>query len=180
MRPMVWWLRAFIFSGKFLCGDESEVGSEMVQQRLFTDSSSALALVRRTGTGRLKHIQIKQFFLQHLLRTGVFSIFKINTKLNPGDLNTKRLSGERRRFLGRLINLYVFGDGERNDDNALRKIRKVNRMTKEQVIRLVQLTGATIGMCMQLKGCSRDEHNDPDPLAGGTNVNVQLVWWSIA
>ena len=110
----------------------------------------------------------------------MFSIFKINTKLNPGDLNAKRLSGERRRFLGRLINLYVFGDGERNDDNALRKIRKVNRMTKEQVIRLVQLTGATIGMCMQLKGCSRDEHNDPDPLAGGTNVNVQLVWWSIA
>ena len=161
---------------KFLCGDESEVGSEMVQQRLFTDSSSALALVRRTGTGRLKHIQIKQFFLQHLLRTGVFSIFKINTKLNPGDLNTKRLSGERRRFLGRLINLYVFGDGERNDDNALRKIRKVNRMTKEQVIRLVQLTGAAIGMCMQLKGCSRD----PDLLASGTNVNVQLVWWSMA
>jgi hypothetical protein len=33
---------------------------------------------------------------------------------------------------------------------------------------------------MQLKGCSRDEHNDPDPLAGGTNVNVQLVWWSMA
>eukprot|EP00435_Cladocopium_sp_Y103_P033081 s730_g8.t1 len=31
---------------KFLWGNESEVGSEMVQQSLFTDSSSALALVR--------------------------------------------------------------------------------------------------------------------------------------
>ena len=60
------------------------------------DSSSALALIRRTGTGRLKHIQIKQFYLQNLLRIGVFSIFKINTKINPVDLNTKRLSGERR------------------------------------------------------------------------------------
>eukprot|EP00435_Cladocopium_sp_Y103_P016569 s1241_g4.t1 len=161
---------------KILCGDESEVGSDMVQQRLFTDSSSALALVRRTGTGRLKHIQIKQFFLQSLLRTGVFSIFKINTKLNPGDLNTKRLSGERRKFLGRLINLYTPGNDEVNDDNALRRIRRINRVTREQVIRLVQMTGATIGMCMQLKGCSS---SDTDAAAVETNYDGQLVWWTV-
>lgn len=47
---------------KFLCGDESEVNNDLVQQRLFIDSASALALVRRTGTGRLKHIQINEFF----------------------------------------------------------------------------------------------------------------------
>ena len=49
---------------KFLVGDESEGNSDQVQQRLYMDSASALALIRRTGTGRLKHIQIKQFFLQ--------------------------------------------------------------------------------------------------------------------
>ena len=48
---------------KFLCGDECENNSEKVQQRLFLDSFSALGLIPRTGTGRLKHIQIKQFFL---------------------------------------------------------------------------------------------------------------------
>eukprot|EP00435_Cladocopium_sp_Y103_P056491 s740_g19.t1 len=161
---------------KFLCGDESDVGSDMVQQRLFTDSSSALALVRRTGTGRLKHIQIKQFFLQSLLRTGVFSIFKINTKLNPGDLSTKRLSGERRKFLGRLINLFTPSNDEVNDDNALRRIRRINRVTREQVIRLVQMAGATIGMCMQLKGCSNYVTNE----AGvGINYDGQLVWWTL-
>ena len=49
---------------KFLVGDESEGNSDKVQQRLYMDSASALAPIRRTGTGRLKHIQIKQFFLQ--------------------------------------------------------------------------------------------------------------------
>ena len=86
---------------KFLAGDENETSNEVVQQKLFMDSSSALALIRRTGTGRLKHIQIKQFYLQNLLRTGVFSVFKISTKINPGDLNTKRLSGRTQKVLGK-------------------------------------------------------------------------------
>ena len=101
---------------KFLVEDESEGNSDKVQQRLYMDSASALALIRRTGTGRLKHIQIKQFFLHNLLRTGAFSIFKVHTQLNPGDLSTKRLGGERRRFLGRLMGLFSPNDAERNDD----------------------------------------------------------------
>ena len=83
---------------KFLCKDEEETNNSMVQQRLYTDSASALALVQRAGTGRLKHVQIKQFYFQNLLRAGIFTIHKVNTNLNPNDLNTKRLSGERRKF----------------------------------------------------------------------------------
>ena len=63
------------------------------------DSASALALICRTGTGRLKHIQIKQFFLQNLLRTGVFSVFKVQRKLSPGDLNTNDLEENGENFL---------------------------------------------------------------------------------
>ena len=99
---------------KFLCKDDLETNSCDVQQRLYIDSSSAMALIQRAGTGRLKHVQIKQFFLQNLLRAGIFTIHKINTKLNPGDLNAKRLSSERRRFLGRLIGLVMAGLDEIN------------------------------------------------------------------
>ena len=139
---------------KFLVGAESEGNSDKVQQRLYMDSASALAPIRRTGTGRLKHIQIKQFFLQNLLRTGVFSIFKVHTKLNPGDFNTTRLGCERRRFLGRLMGLFNPNDVERNDDNTVRRIRKINRATREQCVRLIQMANVTMGMCMQLKGCN--------------------------
>ena len=54
---------------KFLVGNGCEGNSEKVSQRLFLDSSPALGLIRATGTGRLKHIQIMQFFLQDLLRS---------------------------------------------------------------------------------------------------------------
>ena len=80
---------------KFLCNDSWEVNSRDVHQRLYINSSSAMALMQPAGTGRLKHVQIKQFYLQNLLRAGIFTVHQINTKLNPGDLNTKRLSGER-------------------------------------------------------------------------------------
>ena len=81
-----------------------------------------------------------------------FTIHKINTKLNPSDLNTKRLSSERRRFLGRLIGLFMAS--ERNDDNEIRQMRRVNRVTRQQCVRLVQMATAALGVCSQLKGCS--------------------------
>eukprot|EP00435_Cladocopium_sp_Y103_P054150 s2941_g17.t1 len=46
------------------------------------------------------------------------------------------------------------------------------------------MTGATIGMCMQLKGCSSDERIDADPVAGGfqneSYDGLQLAWWTAA
>ena len=87
---------------KCLVEDESEGNSDKVQQRLYMDSASALAPIRRTGTGTLG-THSGQTFFQNLLRTCAFSIFKVHTRLNPGDLNTKRIGGEWRRFLGTLI-----------------------------------------------------------------------------
>ena len=168
---------------EFLCGDECENNSEKVQQRLFLDSSAALGLIRRTGTGRLKHIQIKQFFLQNLLRSGVFTVHKINTGINPGDLSTKRLGGERRSFLGKLMGLYQPNEDERNDDNAVRQIKKLNRATKEQCVRLIQMAGLTMGMCMQLKGCMQatmdnfDNNNTNGSINDGIN-DVQMILWT--
>ena len=106
----------------------------------------SLAPIRRTGTGRLKHIQIKQFFLQNLLRTGVFSILEVHTRLNPGDLNTKQLRGERRRFLGRLMGLFSPNDAERNDDDTVRRICRINRATREQCVRLIPMANVTLGV----------------------------------
>ena len=140
---------------KFLVGDGCESNSEKVSQRLYLDSSSALGLIRRTGTGRLKHIQIKQFFLQNLLRSAVFAVHKVCTKTNPGDLNTKRLGSERRSFLGKLIGLYQPGGDEANDDIAIRQVRKLNEVTREQCVRLIQMVGLTMNMCLQLKGCTQ-------------------------
>ena len=44
---------------KFLCDDREEINTALVTQRLYCDSAAALAVVRRSGSGRLKHVQIK-------------------------------------------------------------------------------------------------------------------------
>jgi hypothetical protein len=153
---------------KFLCKDEEETNNSMVQQRLYTDSASAFALVQRAGTGRLKHVQIKQFYLQNLLRSGIFTIHKVNTKLNPSDLNTKRLSQERRKFVSRLIGLFMADSCEENDDSELRRVKKVNQVTKQQCVRFIQVATATLNACLQLKGCSSELSLD----AGGQDFEL--------
>ena len=156
---------------KFLCKDELETNSCDVQQRFYIDSSSAMALIHRAGTGRLKHVQIKQFFLQSLLRAGIFTIHKINTKLNPGDLNTKRLSSERRKFLGRLIGLFMDAD-ETNDDSEVRRVRRSNRVAREQCVRLIKVATAALGMFTQLKGCS--------PMSNAEIFEQDTAWLLVA
>ena len=119
---------------------------------------------------RLKHVQIKQFYLQNLLRAGIFTftIHKISTKLNPGDLNTKTLSGERRKLVSRLIGLFMADSCEENDDSELRRVRRVNQVTRQQCVRLIQMATATLNVCFQLKGCS------PDSSLGAGEPNFEL------
>ena len=74
--------------------------------------------------------------------------------MNPGDLNAKSLSGERRRFLGRLIGLFMAGLDEITDDSELRRVRHSNRVARQQCVRLIEIATATLGVFTQLKGCS--------------------------
>ena len=64
-----------------------------------TDSSSARQWLQRTGVGRLKHYSIRLLWLQESIRNGSIDIAAVGTKLNVADLNTKKLSVARRRFL---------------------------------------------------------------------------------
>eukprot|EP00435_Cladocopium_sp_Y103_P046524 s2915_g13.t1 len=131
---------------------------------------------------RPKYIHIKQFFLQNLLRNGAFTVHKVNARINPGDLNTKRLGGERRSFFGRLIGLYQPNDDEKNDDSAVRQIKKINRATKEQCVRLMQMAGLTMNMCMQLKGCVRVDHSEYNSSNSNCSSDIsdlQMIWRTV-
>ena len=75
--------------------DEKDGTTEMVNMKLFSDSSSALVTTQKSGVGRMKHIEIRHLYLQELLRRKVISVEKINTKQNPADLETKKLAVER-------------------------------------------------------------------------------------
>jgi hypothetical protein len=108
------------------------------------------------------------------LRAGIFTVHKINTKINPGDLNTKRLSGERRKFLGRLSGLFMANVKEENDDNEIRRLRRINQVTRQQCVRLIQMAATTFGISTQLKICSSTSDADIP-----TKTFTQEVTWAM-
>ena len=80
--------------------------------QLFTDSSAAKSFVSRTGLGRMKHLEIRDLWLQREVGLGKVIVNKVEGPRNPAVLLTKyfkkweielrlRLMGLRVRSLGR-------------------------------------------------------------------------------
>ena len=125
------------------------MGSDLdVRQRLFLDSSSAKFVVQRSGVGKLKHVEIKHMFLQQLLRQGIFTIHKIPTRVNPADLNTKKLSVERRKLLSNLCGLYPICAQSDRDEEVL-MTRRIQRNMAHKLVQALQVVSMSL-----LQGCS--------------------------
>ena len=58
---------------------------------LDTDSSAAKSFVSRRGLGKMRHIEIRDLWLQKEVRDGKVEISKIDGTKNPSDLMTKIL-----------------------------------------------------------------------------------------
>jgi len=59
---------------------------------LGTDSTAAKSFVSRQGFGRMKHIEIRDMWLQKEVRDGKVEVSKVPGDKNPADLMTKILS----------------------------------------------------------------------------------------
>ena len=68
---------------------------EAAAVHLRCDATAAICALGRLGPGRLKHVEIRHFWLQHELRAGAVRISKIGTLDNPSDALTKVLSCSR-------------------------------------------------------------------------------------
>ena len=64
-----------------------------MQLRILTDSSAAKVAAERAGVRRMKHMQLKQLFLQDVVRSGELQLVKTSTQTNPADMLTKALTG---------------------------------------------------------------------------------------
>ena len=62
---------------------------------LMTDSSSALAVTKKRGPGRMKHIELKMLSVQDWVKEKRLRMGKVSTEANPADLLTKALSKEK-------------------------------------------------------------------------------------
>ena len=53
--------------------------------RLHIDSSAALSIVRRTGLGKAKHIEIQHLWLQEAVRKNKLTVGEILSETNSSD-----------------------------------------------------------------------------------------------
>ena len=72
---------------------------------LETDSSAAKGIASRSGVGKVKHLDLKELWLQDHVRSGKIRIRKVSTDSNWADLGTKSLSGQRVGDLLRIMQL---------------------------------------------------------------------------
>ena len=82
-----------------------------VQLRLLTDSASAKAVTLRRGPGRMRHIEIRQLWLQEECRQHSLSIDKVSTLENDADMFTKAVSAARLRELCSMLGLEELAEG---------------------------------------------------------------------
>ena len=61
---------------------------------LGTDSSAAKSFISRSGLGKMRHIEIKDLWIQKEIKEGKVVVEKLSGESNPADLMTKYLSGQ--------------------------------------------------------------------------------------
>ena len=72
-----------------------ELGFDVQQElQLHTVSSAAKSFVSRKGLGKMKHLEIRDLWLQREVSLGKMLVNKVDGKKNPADLMTKYIRKE--------------------------------------------------------------------------------------
>ena len=81
---------------KWMVTVAKEVGFKHVEGDIVlgTDSSAAKSFVARRGLGRMRHIEVRDLWLQQEVLAGRVRVVKVKGEMNPADLMTKFLSRE--------------------------------------------------------------------------------------
>ena len=90
----------------------NELGMQIVDVELHTDSSSAKSFASRRGVGKIRHVDLKELWLQEAVKVGKVRLKKVYGPNNPADLLTKYLDKMTIRRLCCLFDVGVGGDPE--------------------------------------------------------------------
>ena len=68
---------------------------DKVSAEVYVDSSAALSVTQRKGTGKMRHVRIGQLWVQEAAEQGELSYKKVKGTGNPADLGTKHLTAKK-------------------------------------------------------------------------------------
>ena len=63
-----------------------------VEVQAAVHTHAAIGIVRRSGFGKLRHLNVRYLWLQDQVAAGNMALHKVQGLVNPGDLVTKRLA----------------------------------------------------------------------------------------
>ena len=86
-----------------------EMGMTVGDVALHTDSSSAKSFASRRRVGKLRHIDIKELWLQEAVKEGLVRLRKVGGESNPADLLTKYLELSRIMLLSASFGVVFVG-----------------------------------------------------------------------
>ena len=78
--------------GFLLCSILEEIGIDSAQLQIVSDSSSARQVICRRGLGRLRHMKVRQLWLQDQLRLNTIALVPVASEDNTADIFTKHLT----------------------------------------------------------------------------------------
>ena len=101
----------------------SDYGVDL-QVRVWSDSSAALGIAKRSGLGRIRHLDTNTLWLQEKVRTGAIEVRKVKGEENPADLFTKHLPSQDK--VHALVKLFgcAYRDGRAASGPLLRKMEQ--------------------------------------------------------
>ena len=92
-------------AGLLVKGVYEEIGRRLLMTCL-TDSSAAKGTVSRKGVGKVKHLSLKELWVQDAIEQKRFKVQKVGTDSNWADLGMKVLDGSRILQLLKLLPCY--------------------------------------------------------------------------
>ena len=80
-------------------GDAEGIGMQNIAKgisiyydiHVYTDSSAAIGMVARKGTGTVRHIEVSELWIQDAVRNKVLTVNKVKGGDNPADILTKHI-----------------------------------------------------------------------------------------
>ena len=111
-----------VIRGKGILNIMKEIGFVITERiQLFTDSSAAKSFVSRTGLGRMKHLEIRDLWLQREVGLGKVLVNKVEGPRNPADLLTKYLKRWEIELRLKLMGLRIEWSQDFEEDGVTKK-----------------------------------------------------------
>lgn len=132
-------------------------------------SSAAKSFVARRGLGRIRHIEVRDLWLQQEVAKGVVKVVKVPGEENSADLMTKHLHmKEIRRRLAAMDMDWIEGNAVKNQGKQKQEHELSAAVGQEAVD--VERVGSS-GRGRLVKGRWADEDDDDE------EAEITAVWW---